>query len=320
MSKKLIAVAAAAALALTGLVATPASAASITGVAITTGNTTTNPTTSHADATSAIEAATEMTTRTLDFHATGTATRNVVRFVVSTGTATTAVAVNATGGVLLSDALTNAAGDALKITDGKTSLSGAAASNSYTFYAYSTSTTAGKIVISTASSSLTYYVKAKAGPAYSLANVKFPTTVLSGAPNDTTNTNVVTWNVVDAFGNSLDTAGLGTLTVFSSTTPTVVALGYSTTTKVYSARIHGAAGTSVSMNLALAGVTDLSASGNPVPVVASFSTVSAGDLAAQVKSLTAQVAALTADYNALATKWNKKVTNKKAPKKKVALK
>jgi outer membrane murein-binding lipoprotein Lpp len=55
--------------------------------------------------------------------------------------------------------------------------------------------------------------------------------------------------------------------------------------------------------------------------------ISAGDLAAQVTTLTAQVATLTAsvtkltaDYNALADRWNKRVADKKAPKKAVTKK
>jgi hypothetical protein len=49
-------------------------------------------------------------------------------------------------------------------------------------------------------------------------------------------------------------------------------------------------------------------------------TVNVSGSSTQVANLTAEVAALKAAYNALAEKWNKKVKNKKAPKKKVVLK
>jgi hypothetical protein len=76
---------------------------------------------------------------------------------------------------------------------------------------------------------------------------------------------------------------------------------------------------SMGSTLAPAGVpTKVTAFGTPVGT--QFFAVNAVDLAAQVTALTAQVAALTADYNALAAKWNKRVTDKKAPKKKVATK
>ena len=324
MSKKLIAVAAAAALALTGLVATPASATAIQTVTI---NHSTSVgegeqlTVSHASATNAVVPSSSMTSRTLDWNATGSTSRNVIRFQVVT-TAATTVTVTSASGVLLSDKLVDADDAALKITAGVTSLpiaTNTANSLTATFYAYSTSTTAGTVTVTTPGSSLRYFVKAKLGAPYNLTNVKFPTSVLSGDVNVLAdNTNKVTYNVTDAFGNAIEDATVA-LTVFPL--GTAVNSGYQSTTKQYVSFIHGATASTVSMNLALAETTDLSANGFAAPVKSAFASVSAGDLAAQVKSLTASVTALQAalantvtkaKYNNLVKKYNKITRGKKA--------
>jgi len=311
MSKKLIAVAAAAALALTGLVATPANATTITSVIIddSTNGGGSADVASHTATTSAVTAATAMTSRSLNFSNSSSVTRNVVRFTVSTASATT-VTVTSAGGVEVSDALVDSAAVSYTIDRNLTTLSKATATGalSYTFYAYTTSTTAGSVVIETPSTKRTYYVKSLAGEAYNLTNVKWPTSITSGQANDDDNTNLVTWNVTDVFGNSIESAQ-GVVTAFGATTPTVTAAVWKTTAKVNEAKIHGTASSSIALSLNITPAS-LASAGWPAPVKSVFVTVSAGSLADQVTSLTAQVATLTAsvaalkaDYNALAAKW-----------------
>ena len=327
MSKKLIAVAAAAALALTGLVATPASATTITDVKINTtatvavGGTTTA---SHSGTTS-VSPATWAASRTWDFfETTGTTTRNVVRFDVTTSAATT-VTVSSTGTVQVSSTLVDSAGDALKVGAGSQSISiTTTASNLVaTFYAMNTSTTAGKVNIATPGSLSSYNVKGVVGTPYTLTSVKFPTTVTSGVAE--ADGAVISFQVADAYGNLLDTANLTQVTT-AALGATVSAETYSTVRKQYEAVVFGTATSSVALSLALT-ADDLSTLGFAKPVKAAFATISGGDLATQVTTLTAQVATLTAQlaalqiikdekvsklkYNRLARKWNAAFPNNK---------
>lgn len=322
MSKKLIAVAAAAALALTGLVATPANATTISSVVINHSSSTGEGesfTVSHGLASAAVMPATAMTSRNLDFFSTSSTTRNVVRFQVATTAATTVSVAGATG-VTLSSTLTDGTGAALKANAGTASLSISTTTGALTatFYAWSTSTTAGTVTVTTPGSSLRFFVKGQEGFAYSVTNVKFPAAIVSGQPADATNTNIVTWNVTDVFGNSIETAQ-GALTGFSSAgSATASSAAWSATNKTNSAYVSGTIGSSVSLNVALTHSLDYSAAGWPKPVKTVFTTVSAADLATQVTTLTAQVTALQAQlaaltastvtkakYNRLVRKWNR---------------
>jgi hypothetical protein len=301
MSKKLIAVAAAAALALTGLVATPASAANITKVAITTSasGTSTTDVASHADKDEAVTAATAMTSRSLDYTVSGNTTRNVVRFDVTTNDATS-LTITSTGTVKVIAKLTDAAGDALKVDAGSqkidaTTITGAL---TYTFYAWTTSTTAGTVVVETPGTKRTYYVKSLAGAPYNITNVTWPTVLTSGQSDNTDNANNVTWNVTDVFGNTI-AADHGVLAGFSSAgNATFGAQSYDTVAKVSKSKVTGTLGSSVSLSLSLT-APDYSLNGWPKPVKSVFTTISAGDLATQVTNLTAQVTALNAQVVAL---------------------
>jgi hypothetical protein len=327
MSKKLIAVAAAAALALTALVAVPANATTITQVTINTdtvGLSAGTATTSHAASTDAVVAQTFAATRTLQFDQTGTTTRNVVRFNVTTSAATT-INITSTLGVRVSASLVDGAGTALKVTDGTQALAGTTSAGvlTYSFYAWNTSTTAGALVIETPGSRSSYFVKGVAGAPYNLTSVKFPTSITSG--EDEADGAVVSFQVTDAYGNALTTANLAEVTT-SALGATMSAETYNTVRKQYEAVVFGTAAANVAMSVSLT-ATDLSANGFAKPIKYAYSSVSAGDLAAQVTTLTAQVATLTAslsalttEYNALAAKWNKRVASKTAPKKKVATK
>jgi hypothetical protein len=319
MSKKLIAVVAAAALALTGLVATPANATTITSVKINKDNSAAQggtETVSHAGTTS-VSPVTYASSRTWDWADTGSTTRNVVRFDVTTSSATT-VTVSSTGAVKVSSAIADADGNAYKVTDGSQSiaLTTTASNLVATFYALNTSTTAGKVNISTAGSLNTYNVKGLVGTAYNLVDVKFPTSITSG--NAEADGAVISFQVTDAYGNKLDTANLAAVTT-SALGATVSAETYSTVRKQYEALVFGTASANVAMTVAL-DATDLSANGFAKPVKYAFSSSSAGSLADQVTALTAQVASLKTDYNKLAARWNKLVASKKAPKKTVATK
>jgi hypothetical protein len=325
MSKKLIAVVAAAALALTGLVATPANATTISNVKINKDNSAAEggtETVSHSGTTS-VSPVTYASTRTWDWADTGSTTRNVVRFDVTTSAATT-VTVSSTLGVKVSSTLVDAAGVAIKVTDGSQTISIVTTSSSLvaTFYALNTSTTAGKVNIATPGSLNTYNVLGVAGPAYNLSSVKFPTSIISGAAE--ADGAVISFQVTDAYGNKLDAANLAAVTT-SALGATVSAETYSTVRLQYEALVFGTASSNVAMSVNLA-ATDLSANGFAKPVIYAFSSVSGADLATQVTTLTAQLATLTAQvaaqaailavsrldensvtqkkYNTLARKWN----------------
>jgi hypothetical protein len=320
MSKKLIAVASAAALALTALVAVPANATAISGVVIDAAASTSVSQTSNTSATAPISA---MTSRTLDYNSPGSTSRNVVRYVVTTASATT-VNVKSAGGVKVIKDLSDADGVVYKIDTAVagTELSATTTSTllTYTFYAFTTSTTAGSVVISTPSSTLTFYVKGVAGAAYNLGNVKFPTSIVQGQA-EVDSTAVVSYTLTDVFGNAITTGTAPTLTALGATASTST---YSATRKVWEAVVYSATASNVAMSLNLT-ATDLSTNGFAKPVKTAFSSVSAADLATQVTTLTAQVAALSATlatmvtaakYNKLARKWNKANPGKKVKLKK----
>jgi hypothetical protein len=315
MSNKLIAVAAAAALALTGLVAAPANATVISGVVIDGG---TSRTTS---STTVIRPASAMTSRTLDYFSTSSTTRNVVRFEVTT-TAASTVAVTSRGGVKVLTDLTDSAGAALNVGAGSESIGGSTITNTYTFFAYSTSSTAGTVTINTPNSTLTYAVAGVAGAPYNIVGATFPTTVTQGE-TEALSTAKVTFKLTDVFGNEISTVSSTVLRALGASASTVT---YSSVRKVWEGVVFNATGSNVSMSLELT-ATDLSTNGFAKPVIAAFSTVSAADLAGQVTTLTAQVAALAASlaalqiikdekvsklkYNRLARKWNAAFPNNK---------
>jgi hypothetical protein len=197
----------------------------------------------------------------------------------------------------------------------------------YSFYAYNTSTTSGKLTISTAGSTNTYNVKGTAGFSYNLSDVKFPTSITSGA-TEADSTSIITFQLKDAFGNTLTAANPSEVKV-QALGATVTPATYSTVRKQYEAIVFGTATSSVAMSVTLT-ANDLSANGFAKPVTYAFSSSSGASLATQVTNLNAQVATLTAQlavsrliedsvtqnkYNILARKWNKA-----NPRAKVALK
>jgi hypothetical protein len=177
-----------------------------------------------------------------------------------------------------------------------------------TFYAFTTKTTAGSVVVSVGGSSSTYYLKGVAGPAYNLS-VSVPTVAGLGSDVDFTAT------ATDVFGNVVENATI-TTTLLRGTVKT--ALTWNSTDKLYKGVITTPATAGTVAGIATISATDVTGLVKAVKE-ASFS-IATADLAAQVAILSAANAKLTADYNKLATKWNKRLALKKAPKKAATLK
>ena len=322
MSKKLIAVASAAALALSALVATPAMASITVGTVL------------GASEASAAAGTTELTANAINVPssdvlryniaagASDIATGTLVRYPITTLGDTDVVTVTATGGIKLITQTQFAAATAPTTATGTTSASVTAVGKAAHIYAYTTSTTAGTITFSVGANQAVRYLKGLSTMPYKLILTGPATAPLSGEFT-------VSGRVVDAFGNDLTTA----LTPTTATDFTVTAVGatfstdtakskYTASSKTYSFVFTApstATGTAVNIAFGSARAT-VAVTAFGAPVATQFFTVNAVDLTAQLASLTAQVAALTADYNKLANRWNKKVDNKRTLKKKVALK
>jgi hypothetical protein len=321
MSKKLIAVASAAALALSALVAVPASAAafsvdvdgSVDNAALAT------------DGDTALEINVP-SSNVLRYNTDSTSTASAIRFTVNTTDDSKAVAATSTGGVKIVTG-TQLAAAATTTATGTSSVSITSDSDAEAvFYVYNTSTDAGTVTFAEGSTnSKTFYVAGVTHDynAYKL-NATLPTSAALGEEVELSAT------IVDMFGNAVeDSADLPVLEVLGgdSAVATVIAWDGDTDTYVGEFTNRDDAGT-VAISITLpAGTyaTKVTAFGSVV--ASAFGVVSAADLAEQVKTLTAQVAtltasvtALTADYNKLAARWNAKVANKKTLKKKVALK
>jgi hypothetical protein len=313
MSKKLIAVAAAAALALTGLVAAPAGASAITNVTIysSTNQAGAALTAGHTDSDSAVTAATFAAARNVVFNTsiTNAATRTAVRFDVNTAAAASAINITATGGVRMIATIASTT----KVTDGVQALNGSTVSGAltYTFYAWNTSSTAGTVKVDTGTAAMTFYVKGITGPGYNIATPVWPTSLPQSSSDKK-----VTFTLTDAYGNAVSAnqaaPAIGVLGG-SGTAPT-----YNSTSKLWESTVTvDASATSVALQLSVAAI-DLSTNGFAAPASVAFTTVASGSLSAQVTALTAQVAALTAtiaglttEFNSVAKKYNKLVKKSK---------
>jgi hypothetical protein len=313
MSKKLIAVAAAAALALTGLVVMP-TAATATGpftVTVTGAKTsTTDRNGSNSDKAYQVEVPSSDVLRldTTPNHTLGT----VIKLDIQTPGATDAITVTATGGVKVvtdSDDLED-----LTTADGTQSLTDVAAGGDATIYAYNTSTTAATLVVSAAGSSQTIWLDGLTGAenAYSVAFTA-PATVGMGTAFDVVGT------VSDMFGNKIETDAVVTVTGTGGDVEATEQLTWDSVKKVYEEEIT-ARTTAGQFALALSlGQTATKVSAFGTPATTAFFVVNATDLSTQVTALTAQVTALQAQleasrpkatsvtkkkYNTLARKWN----------------
>ena len=328
MSKKLIAVAAAAALALSALVATPAMAAPFSVTVLGEFGATAGTTATDAIVVNAPSQNVLRFDNTAGSAASTTGT--VIRMDVVTTAGSAGVTATATGGVkLLTE--TQAGTTESKLVDltvasGTDSVSAISTSGAtVSIYAYATSTTAGTITITqtgTANSSV-LFVKAKSEKTNSY-KLNFTATAATAAGGDVT----ISGTVTDMFGNLMTLAtadlvidGIGGNLATPIATRTEFAVN--STTKVHTFKVknrdtNGSAAMLLKLNSATAQADEVTAFGTRVNN--QFFAVTAVDLAAQVTALTAQVSALTADYNALAAKWNKRVASKTAPKKAVTLK
>ena len=244
----------------------PANATSITNVTITHGGNDTGEvmTASHADADSAVAANTFAVARDVVFATsfTSATTRTAVRFEALTAAAG-AVSVESTGGVKIATSLTSGT-SAIKVTAGSQTLTGATVTGAltYTFYAWNTSTTAGSVVIKSAGSTLTFYVKGLAGEAYNLTNITWPASLYKGQTDGK-----ITFDITDAYGNHVPSAeGFASGGILGGT---LGSDSYSAVTKLYTQPVDTVTGDSVALTLALAN-TDLSAAGFAKPVKTAF--------------------------------------------------
>jgi hypothetical protein len=168
-----------------------------------------------------------------------------------------------------------------------------------TFYAFTTKTTTGSVVVSVGGSSTTYYLKGVAGPAYNLS-VSVPT--IAGLGSDVNFTATAT----DVFGNVVENATI-TTTLLRGTVKT--ALAWNSTDKLYKGVITAPATAGAVAGIANISATDVTGFAKAVKEV-SFS-LSAVDLATQVAVLNAENAKLKKDFNKLAKKYNKLVKKSK---------
>ena len=332
MSKKLIAVASAAALALAGLVGiAPANSAvgafgvvmngAITETTSRDGTTATKAWQVNVPSADVIRYRATIKTGLDEVQAASwnSVEASAVKYTVETPAANDIVTVTSTGGVKLLTAAQYADAATTSAT-GTQSLSLTNTAAALEFYAYTTSTTAGTVVVSSGGSASTTHLVGVSTAAYKL-NLTAPANAgLSGKIT-------MTGTIVDAFGNNLTTAlthGSFDFTQVGATAPadSTTGFSYNTVTKVYSitwtapATAQGVA-VQATLRPAVAAPTAVTAFGTPVSTV--FAAVNVVDSAAQVTALTAQVAALQAQmadmrtkarsvtkkkYNTLARKWN----------------
>jgi hypothetical protein len=311
MSKKLIAVAAAAALALTGLVAVPANSA---GSALTV-----TPTGSTAGSGASSTAAFTVAVPSQDvLRSTDTASRSVLDLAVATIENNASVTVTATGAVKLLTAAQLAASTTTSATGTATLSLTSNDSGNVTFHAYNTSTSAGSITVQEVKAGAviaanTIWVKGAtaAANAYKI-NFTAPTTAGLESKVEFSGT------VVDMFGNAIEDAALTGQTLGADAgDPTAIA--FSSTKKVYEGSFTnrstaGPVALLVNMAISADAVTAFG-----TKLTSQFFNVNGADLATANAALTAQVAALTAQlaesrpkatsvtkkrFNTLARKWN----------------
>jgi hypothetical protein len=307
MSKKLIAVAAAAALALTGLVATPATSAVGAWSLAVTGNIGGNGLTDPSAYTVNIP-----TQDVLRFNSTGGATTSTMRVVTTAPGTTDTVRAVATGGVKVVVAATWDAATSRTTTLGSADVSAVSADGNATFYVYSTSTANGTVTFSSGSNSSVINVKGINPAAYNVALKSAVGTIATSVDTK------IDLNVTDAFGNAIEANTSATITkVGPLTLSNPAQITWDADRKTMTTTVTGTAAGSASVEISL-GATKIDAFGTPKVIF--FTTTIGGTQAELITALTAQVTALTADYNKLAARWNKRVADKKAPKKAVALK
>ena len=327
MSKKLIAVASAAALALSALVVMPTVATATPGpfaVAIT-GEVTADAARDGSTSAKALQISVP-TSDVLRFTAlqpAGPGTGSVIKLVVTTPGASDAITVTSTGAVkVVTDTVFDETAPAPTSASGVQSLTDAAATGTATIYAYTTSTAVGTVVVSAAGSSRTIFIAGLSTFAYKAAFTG-PTSVAPGGKATLTGT------VKDMFGNdlttALETADFSVTAVGGSAanlTDGGADWAYNATTKVYTIKhvardTAGSYALSLNVDTASKNATKVTAFGDLA--LTAFFSITANDPTVQIAALTAQVTALQAQleasrpkatsvtkkkYNTLARKWN----------------
>jgi hypothetical protein len=287
LKKPLIAMAAALALVTTALV-TPASAS--LSAAVTVGST---------DVATTSKVATTPATPTVPSD-NKVDLADTVKFVITVATGTV-VRATATDAKLVT--ALDAAGAEVPASAGTASVEiNTGSGTTATFYAFTTKTTAGSVVVTAGGSSSTYYLKGLAGPAYNLS-VSVPTVAGLGSDVD------FTAKATDVFGNAVENATI-TTTLLRGTVKT--ALTWNSTDKLYKGVITTPATAGAVAGLSNISATDVTGLAKAVKEV-SFS-IAAADLATQVAILSVDNAKLKANYNKLAKKYNKLVKKSKRVK------
>jgi hypothetical protein len=331
MSKKLIAVASAAALALSALVGVAPANADV-GAAFhlngASGSADAAAFTPSATAAAANAGAGDMVVPANNYLIyTNTADRSTLVKVIVTTAVGDVVTAASTGGLKILD-LTDvgtlgsdykaetSAGVDYKSDAGAQSLSRTATTNNVTFYVFTTSTTAASLTISKGGNTRVVWMKGKEGAAYNIA-AALPASVPISEPDD----NNVIVKVTDVFGNTVkantsvdvSTTGAGVTITNPAPSSDALALTYDSTEGGHGFKIY----TTLSGSFAV----ELSISANDVSGLASAKDkLFLSSTAVSVASLTAQIAALTAQleasrpkaksvtkkkYNTLARKWNR---------------
>jgi hypothetical protein len=323
MSKKLIAIASAAALALTGLVSAPASATSLTVSEPT--NTKSTAYEHQVPETNELE----KSVTTYRFDVTAEDENQLISFAGSEGVKF----------VIEADytAAEDAELDFPEISAGRTSYSKTLeeVGDVVSVYAFTTSTTAGKLTITSGDNRNVYWVKGLVGAAYNMT-VTFPTSIPTtgtGAKikavfsdvfgNAITGTNAGADPTYSGFENDMDGTDVATITTVGTTFGSADDWTYSSTKKAWeSGAILAAESGSVALRVDLTSddsaapyaVADFTDYGFKAGKSSAFSSVSAQSLEDQVASLTAKLANTVskAKYNNLVVKYNKITRGKKA--------
>ena len=308
MSKKLIAVASAAALALTGLVGVAPAMASAPSIAIDGGTgsgTSSDP-----------QVITVPYNNTLD-HA-GTP-ETAVEFVIGTSPALAigdVITVTATGDVKLVEAEVTAANANFNVTTlGKTSLTYTKTNaTAVTFFAYTTKVTTGTVKVDITRTGLatsnTYHIKGGTGLKHTVSDVAgVPVTLLN------TKTATISFTVKDVFGNLIENDA-ATISA-SNTRVNMGAPTWNATSKKYESVMTSPSSGAFVATLVLGGadIAGMADAADTISAVVNSPAAAAANAAA-----TAQIAALTAQladsrskatsvtkkrYNTLARKWNR---------------
>lgn len=206
---------------------------------------------------------------------------DTISFAISGLETGTTVSVSSTGGVKLITAL-HTTDAPVAASAGATSLSIATGTgNSASFYAFTTTTATGSVVISTPGNTRTYYLKGTAGPAYNLA-----ITLASAGSTSQVLDGVAT--ITDIFGNAV--ADTYTATAINGTVAGVAATLSTTGADAFTVTLPVAAGTAA-LQFALGNTpTDVTGMAKAVKTVDRFITIT--DIASVNAALVAQNKAL----------------------------